>query len=956
MATAIEQRRVVIQRAKLPEVTRRELAGRTQLEAVKRKATATRFKAEKEMALKQLQKVEQQFGAVKGVATIPAEKRRMAYEVLVNEINRNMRKHPYSLSGRGVRESMEAFASAGLDPQEAKRIYTKAIKTGTAYIYGEERAMDVKYMADVEKSLAESFPVIPTKTQDIFKPQFTSETQKEFYRKVISPAQEQLKTEQQRYKKLGYSPLESKKLAEESLRVGGMTFTPTKAKEIIKDIKLPERGKAIFKLTETGEGIYPTTKGYSYSPASFMQREKTPFEKVKDIYYTAEEQWSEKIPTIEEVAKPISTNILEWSGMSKQPKTEEELKELQEKILKWEKAEKFIRPFGEVGSGIYKGVQEQPIKTLAMTGAFILLPGAISGVRAGANILGVTDVLTKVPLVTKIVGGAIKIGLPVLYGVSVAKRVEQADNPTQAWEQYEKEIGEKGIPGGQRALTENEFMQEYEKVAISKGETFGRIVGTEIAPMLVGSDIGSKFWEYARGRWVTRGRAKIPVETLVKKEVIKGETLFPESPSKTHLYQFQKKGYGYHATGEQFWKTGRGFKISGAVKRPTDFPGLYTAPTISTYFLRLGGKQYKLYGGELFPTIKTPAVAKIYPTKYVPGKTAKIGQAFVPGIKAETEAIVTTGTQTKFLSGEKYFEWEGIRVPIDVYKTIGAEGITTTTTTPKITTPSYDFYPTTYATTPSGVGLGLVSAQEYKPTAEILSVPDSILSVPDKIIIKKPPYKPTPQYKPSYKALPSIYKPTAIPYKPLKDTFYTPEPTYKAPPSIKRKITPPYKITPRYEPPYRPPYKSPYIPIPPKLEVVTKAKGMRVLKKGEGEFSIYIRRFGKWKKVGEDLETLELAKTKAKNIIRTSLAVSYHIRKDDKPVKINILDPRFRPAKREPFVVVEKRRYRLSTSPEVKEIQMFKRKAPKRNPEKNVNFFGRTKKKKKRRRGISWLE
>ena len=114
-----------------------------------------------------------------------------------------------------------------------------------------------------------------------------------------------------------------------------------------------------------------------------------------------------------------------------------------------------------------------------------------------------------------------------------------------------------------------------------------------------------------------------------------------------------------------------------------------------------------------------------------------------------------------------------------------------------------------------------------------------------------------------------------------------------------------------------------------KPKAVVTAKQYKVIKKAEGEYSIYIRREGKWFKVGEE-ETLTQATIRAKGIVSTTLAASFQIRKDKAPVKIDIWGKEFRPAKREPFTYVQKRKYRLSTLPEVKEIQLFKKKAKKK--------------------------
>jgi len=158
-----------------------------------------------------------------------------------------------------------------------------------------------------------------------------------------------------------------------------------------------------------------------------------------------------------------------------------------------------------------------------------------------------------------------------------------------------------------------------------------------------------------------------------------------------------------------------------------------------------------------------------------------------------------------------------------------------------------------------------------------------------------------------------------------------------------------YKQVPRQVPRVKQVLKKPFPFLLPKPKVAVKAKDFRVVKEPTEDFSIYIRRGGVWRKVGEE-ETLKLATRKAEGIVSTTLAASFQVKRDKTPVKIDILGKEFRPAKREPFVYVEKRKFRLGTRPEVKEIQMFKKKAPKKkknNPNRKVNFFGDLVRKKK---------
>ena len=149
----LQQQKQAIQSAKLAEVSRRELQKRTLQQATQRRGQAIELESRKGLALSQLQKVEQQFEKAVGAVTLPAEKRRAAYQGLISAINFNLRTTPYSLSGRGVTQAREIFQAAGLDPAEAEKIYKKAIKTSGAYRFGEERTTQFK---DLEKKFGSS--------------------------------------------------------------------------------------------------------------------------------------------------------------------------------------------------------------------------------------------------------------------------------------------------------------------------------------------------------------------------------------------------------------------------------------------------------------------------------------------------------------------------------------------------------------------------------------------------------------------------------------------------------------------------------------------------------------------------------------------------------------------------------------------------------------------------------
>ena len=132
-----------------------------------------------------------------------------------------------------------------------------------------------------------------------------------------------------------------------------------------------------------------------------------------------------------------------------------------------------------------------------------------------------------------------------------------------------------------------------------------------------------------------------------------------------------------------------------------------------------------------------------------------------------------------------------------------------------------------------------------------------------------------------------------------------------------------YVQVPKQIPKLKPKFKFPFLLKP---ETILEGKKYQIIKKPSGKYAIYIRREGKWFKIGER-KTLTKATVKAMGVVSTTLAASFQIRKGKAPVKIDIWGKEFRPAKREPFTYVQKRKYRLATKPEVREIQLFKKKA-----------------------------
>lgn len=856
--------------------------------------------------------------------------------------------------------------------------YEQSIKkqrTGRSSLKEKERAANILYSAQVKDYIKlggkEKGWAFPTK------PIFT----KEKLRGAELLYKEQLKDIEAKYQKDVDAYLESNKEFERYLQ----TLPPEKAESI--------------RLTRTIDILYPgavekkPTPDPTYIVGGIRTTEKPKFDfgpvggtvlegvtlpeipprppemgtvvppkpttKQMSEYAKFQQKVSGYIPTMDEIAKPIS----EWIG-SKHTFTPKEIERLKQ-------LEKVIRIPGQIGVGIWSSIQEKPVTVGLTTAAFAGAPAALGAIGWGARATGVTALAARVPTVTKILGTTVKIGLPIWYGSTVYTRVMAADNVDLAWENYQKDVEKNPVPEGYRELTRAEFVLDYKDYKISKGETFGRILGAEVIPMGAGGYIGAKYAPKVMDYFKTKGRTEIPPERVITPEVLTGKTRFPEirglsppqkqiadirlfkagkyAPPITRLKGYTGKGEliypeayqklpfkiqpgGYHATGIKFWK--------GDVKvtrGESQFAGLYTAPSISTYFLRTAGGRYSLFGGKLFEPYGKPGVAYIKPTRYVKGTKGKPGEAFIPGIKPEVEAIVTEDTLLEFIGGRYYFKFGGRRVPVDMFKTTKGKIIIKPSTKIKIgqvgkagkILSSYKIPSSLPITTPGSYLLASVISYKpsYKPSYDISYKPSKIKKV-------------TPSYISGYK--PSKSKPTVYSYRPSGEpsrptiTSYKPSPTPSKPGPIIPSYTPsrprpsrPSYIIPPYRPSYvpgKPSYTKPTTPrttlIPP-IRRRVKPKIKKVIK-GKQRYQGQTKVKRKWTNVGKAGPRMQTIKKTRQHVDR-NIAASVRIMdvRSNKAIKLKP-SPKFRLSKSKRYggtVLVEKRKYRLDTKGEGRQIK-----------------------------------
>lgn len=133
---------------------------------------------------------------------------------------------------------------------------------------------------------------------------------------------------------------------------------------------------------------------------------------------------------------------------------------------------------------------------------------------------------------------------------------------------------------------------------------------------------------------------------------------------------------------------------------------------------------------------------------------------------------------------------------------------------------------------------------------------------------------------------------------------------------------------------------------------VYSTNGGSIIKTGVNSYQVLVRRYGQLQVVGE-ASSLEEAKRILKYNLETSLSASGFVTEKSTGRKQDVSSlwgNMFRPGKKDPFLLVQKRGKRLSSSSEVFGIQSARRNAPKKS--KKINFFGSSQKKTKR---LKWF-
>jgi len=208
------------------------------------------------------------------------------------------------------------------------------------------------------------------------------------------------------------------------------------------------------------------------------------------------------------------------------------------------------------------------------------------------------------------------------------------------------------------------------------------------------------------------GKTEIPVEQIVKPEVIRGVTRFPVSkaPPRKLITAFEQTEYtqlakiaadevqatkAWHAAPKEFGKAGE------VAIGESELPGLYTAPSLSPWFLRVSAKpKYKLLGLGLDKALKPSALLiKMKGIERLPKgirekgfkgarefmfEEAELGKGYITPkyergwrvTPREEEAVIPPETPLTRTEFTKFLKWERKKIPIHEYAVEGSKGIT----------------------------------------------------------------------------------------------------------------------------------------------------------------------------------------------------------------------------------------------------------------------------------------
>lgn len=369
----------------------------------------------------------------------------------------------------------------------------------------------------------------------------------------------------------------------------------------------------------------------------------------------------------------------------------------------------------------------------------------------------------------------------------------------------------------------------------------------------------------------------------------------------------------------------------GALPGTSELAGIYQAPKVSPSFLRVAGEE-KLFTLNPFKTSLRPTITQIIPESFelAPGvsfsqsnlaslnkiksawRNLDLGKSFVPFVKTEKEAIITAGSPLYKTGKYFYINFEGRRVPIVQLTTIS---------------PETNLLKKTYSIS----DISKISSSKVGKTAYFSSYDIARNILPKSYSSKA---KGSISYLPSIssysKVSSSISKPIYSSkfnsYKPSINYIFSPTKT-KSSGKLISSITSVSKTRkPFYSSISYPSKRTRYAPV-----VITPKRYTQQSKRKsplqQNSFNVYMRRFGKWKLQGTNLD-LQKAFSLGRKRTQQSLGASFLVQKQKGNFNLINTMPKMyysKPTKRG-IILIQRRKFRLSTGGEKREIQGARKK------------------------------
>lgn len=328
------------------------------------------------------------------------------------------------------------------------------------------------------------------------------------------------------------------------------------------------------------------------------------------------------------------------------------------KLLEERGVPRGITQTGSFISGIGLGITEDITQRPATEGLLFAGGVAVGGIGTGIAV-GAARAGPRVAKAAKIGETVIGTGFLGIEALNTGKKISKAKDSQEAGSIFGKSVKDVGVFGS--------------------GAVTGQRTGTRL-----------------RGIFRTRGLKEIPSEKVIAPEFFKGQT-FPQIRKGQTAGELRSEFFDTVLPGETSGVsrgfTARSFDLPNTIPpskgKPGELIGLFQAPRVSPQFLRIGGRNTKLFGLntqpsskpsiirletkgiELAPGVrsgqKRPAPLKVDAQKFSESIRGT-GRSVIPFVKTEKEAVVAIGTPVLQTNTRFFTRFEGVRVPIQEFK------------------------------------------------------------------------------------------------------------------------------------------------------------------------------------------------------------------------------------------------------------------------------------------------